>query len=282
MRRRSALSSLIVLPAALPPARAATAGPSAAPTPAAAINKAGSLRMLTQRAAKAYLMLGQRIAPARARVILDESIATFDARLAELAVAAATPDARTAHEQLARRWVEYRAVLVAPPSLDGAREIYVLGELAQEAAHRLTLALERASPTPADHLVNLAGRQRMLGQRAAKYALFIAWKVQPQAAAMELSLARSWFSPAMRQLEAGARDDATRAQLGRVDREWVAFGRALDRTLDRAPTPAKRVEVADRSERLLELSEALVWLFERQADAAARASAASAASALTR
>lgn len=264
VRRRDAVVALGAALAALD-ARAAAAEAAAALTPAAAINLAGRQRMLTQRAAKAYLMLVLQIDPPRARAILDQSTTRFDAQLAELSRYATHPDARAALDQLGQRWRDYRALLASPPGVDGAREVYGQSELAQEAAHRLTLTLERTAGTPADRVVNIAGRQRMLGQRIAKYALFVAAKVQPHAARMELSLARSEFAAALYQLAVGPHDDEIGAQLQRLDAEWAGC-RAL---LDRPASAATLAELVDRSERMLEASEALVSLYERRAAGAA-------------
>ncbi len=266
------VAALAALPAAPALAAAAASAATAALSPASALNKAGRQRMLTHRAAKAYLMLGLQIDPARAHAILDQSSALFDSQLAELAGFASTPDARDALDKLGQRWSEYRVVLAAPPSVERAGDIYVLSELAQEAAHRLTLAVERAGTTRAHRLVNVAGRQRMLAQRMAKYALFIAWKVQPLAARMELNFARSEFSSALYQLAVGPRDDAIGTQLQQLDTEWRAFRSALDRPA----TPLALVEIVDRSERMLEVSETLVLLYERQAGAAPAGSGAAA------
>ncbi|HPP82140.1 MAG TPA: type IV pili methyl-accepting chemotaxis transducer N-terminal domain-containing protein [Rubrivivax sp.] len=274
----AALFAALAAPAAAPPpAGASAAGLPVAPAPVAVLNVAGRQRMLIQRACKAYLMLGQQIAPPRARAMLDDSIARFEAQLLELSRLAPSADARAALGKLQLSWREYRAVLTAPPSVAGAQELYLLGEPAQEAAHRLTLAVERAAPTPADRLVNVAGRQRMLAQRMAKYALFIAWGVQPHAARMELNLARSEFSTTMYQLATGLRNDAIGVQLERLDAQWQAYRPLFDRPL----TPAMLADIAERSERMLDAGETLVSLYERLAlamPAAARASGAASGS----
>lgn len=265
MRARAALLALAAATVLPWPDAAVAATGTAALAPAAAINTAGRERMLTQRAAKAYLMLALQIDPARARTILDDSVARFDAQFALLAAGATSPELRAAHRLLAQRWSAYRAVLAASPSREGAREVYVLSEDTEGAAHRLTLTIERTQGTPVDRLVNIAGRQRMLAQRMAKYALFAAYQVQPDAARMELTLARAQFSPALRQLERAPGDDEIRAQLARLDAEWNVY-RAV---LDRPPSPTAWAEIGARSERMLEVSEALVTLYERQAAGAA-------------
>jgi hypothetical protein len=49
-----------------------------------AINKSGRLRMLSQRGAKAWLLLVQGVLPERAKSILAQSLASFEQILGEL------------------------------------------------------------------------------------------------------------------------------------------------------------------------------------------------------
>lgn len=76
-----------------------------------AINKAGRQRMLSQRLAKAYLMLGLGILPERANGLLKDSLSLFDAQLAELGRFVPNDGVRIALAQLERAWDEYRPEL---------------------------------------------------------------------------------------------------------------------------------------------------------------------------
>ncbi len=236
-------------------------------TPAGAINLAGRQRMLSQRLAKAYLMIGQEIQPERARAILDQSTTLFEQQLAQLQGFTPTADVSKALEQLKRSWGDYKPALAARPTVEGARQIYDLSEAVQEAAHRLTLAYEMTTAgRPADRLVNVAGRQRMLSQRIAKYYLFMAWNVNAHASQMEMSMARAEFSSGMNRLFAAPQQsEAIKAELAQLDREWVAYGAALRDVPDRAVLKRRAPEIADLSERVLERTERIVALYEKQA-----------------
>jgi len=240
-------------------------------TVSTAINKAGRQRMLSQRLAKAYLMVGQGILPERANGLLKDSLSLFDAQLAELKGFVPNDGVRVALAQLERAWNEYRPMLTAPADAKGASQVYELNELVQTAAHRLTLAYEKSAAGRSDRLVNIAGRQRMLSQRMAKYYLFQVWGVNTPAARMELNLARTEFSSAMHQLYIAPRTiPEIDTVLKNLDREWIQYREALSVRRDAAEFMHAAADIVERSEHVLELTEKLVALYEQQAKAANR------------
>jgi nitrate/nitrite-specific signal transduction histidine kinase len=234
----------------------------------AAINKAGRQRMLIQRMAKAWVMIGLGVQPERGRTILDESLVRFEGQLTDLNSFAPSEDVRRALTQLERAWQAYRAALRTAPNRQHALAVYDHSEIAQEAAHRLTLAYEKTSGASAHRLVNIAGRQRMLSQRLAKFWLFQAWDVNVIAARMELNFAGAEFASGMRQLHGTA---GTSPAIGRVveqlDRDWIAYQGALAEKRDTATMRRSAPEVVELSERVLATAERLVALYESQAGA---------------
>ena len=262
------VAAVLIGNAMVPDVRAATQG---GMTIAAAINQAGRQRMLSQRLAKAWLMIGQDIQPQQAWTILQDSLSRFETQLAELQGFTPNADVHDALMQLERAWADYKTALASVPNLAHARQIYATNEVVQEAAHRLTLAYEKLAPEPTYRLVNIAGRQRMLSQRMAKFYLFRVWGVNTGAASMEINFARAEFSSGMHQLYSTLHTNPDiKAALERLDREWVAYREALLAPSDAAGKKRAAMEVAERSERVLESCEQLVTLFERQAGAAAR------------
>jgi nitrate/nitrite-specific signal transduction histidine kinase len=228
---------------------------------AAALNKAGRQRMLSQRATKAWLMIGQGIAPERGATILTDSLSLFETQLAELKGFAPNDEVRQALGQLERDWQTCKAAFAAVPRLENAGALYEANETVQATAHRLTLAYEKAAPLPAYRLVNMAGRQRMLSQRLAKMYLFRNWGVHARAAEMELNMARAEFASGMYQLSVSLyTTPEIKAALAELNREWEPYQQALAAARAAAP-------IMDMSERVLAAAERLVALYEKQAGA---------------
>ena len=246
----------------------ADAADSATVSVGSAINKAGRQRMLAQRMAKAWIMIGLGIQPKRGQMILDESQSRFEKQLAELRDFVPNESVRKAQARLDREWHSYRAALRATPGRQNALAVYDHSELTQEAAHRLTLAYEKLSGTPANRLVNIAGRQRMLSQRMAKFWLFQAWDVNTAAARMELNFARAEFASGMHQLYNAPRASTeTSAAIEQLDRDWITYRAVLVERRDAAAMRGAAPEVVELSERILASIEQLVTLCEQQADA---------------
>lgn len=238
----------------------------------AALNLSGRQRMLSQRLAKAWAMRGLEILPERARVILDESLALQQSQFADLKGMVPTDDVNVALGRLERSWGVYRSALASPSHPRDAHAVYDLSEQTQERAHRLTLAYEKASRTPAaERLINVAGRQRMLSQRLAKFYLFGAWGVNPVAAQMEVNFARAEFSSGMKQLfTALDKVAALRPALEDLERAWVAYHDLFVASPQGGFLRRTAGQVAEHSELILPIAERLVTLVEQQAQSRSR------------
>ena len=240
-------------------------------TVVAAINMAGRQRMLSQRQAVAWLMIGLDVAPDRGRVILKESLARFDTQLAELKTYTPTTDVRNALSGLEREWTDYRVLLNTAPARAMAHRLYAQSDAVQAAAHRLTLAYEKISGAADDRLVNIAGRQRMLSQRQAKFYLLQAWEVNTAAARMEMNYARAEFASGMHQLYTSMdRSPDIKAAVEQLEREWLAYRDALVAPRAAAGQRRAAADVVTLSEQVLATAERLVALYEAQAAAGGR------------
>lgn len=230
----------------------------------AAINKAGRQRMLSQRMAKAYFQIALAVEPERSRRILDNAVLTFDRQLAELKSFAPSPEIKASYLKLDRTWQRYRQALTGavPTQAEGA-SILALSEEVLVLAQQGVQQLETYAGTAAARVVNIAGRQRMLSERMAKFYQARAWKVGVEQATAEIDKARLEFVAALDELVAAPVNTAAlREELDLVRQQWIFFAHALAES----STNSKRhsATVAASSERILETMETIVGLYERQ------------------
>jgi hypothetical protein len=234
-----------------------------------AVNMAGRQRMLSQRMVKAYLMLGQGIAPADARTLMQGSIDQFESQLAALKAFQPTPKVRHAVSLVEGAWATCRPLLTAPPSQDGAVELYDASEALQQAAHSAVLAYVDVNAAVIDHLVGLAGRQRMLSQRMAKFYFYRSWGLYDAPADMELHLSRAHFTAVLIQIERSPLvSSQAQAALAQLRREWEPYQQALFASRDPVKMRTNAARVAQLSERVLAAAENLVTQLVAQSQGA--------------
>ena len=225
------------------------------------VNRAGQLRMLSQRIVKlqALLACGSSVDEAGPRLAASVERVEQTLTLLERQLSSATfGDLLGA---LAGPWGELKAALSAGASPTGLPAIDALAEQLLEAAERLTAALEAAGVKPTLAVINLCGRQRMLSQRLAKQALLGVLLGgdagrDAQEAARETMEA---FETALGRLRAAPlSSEEIRAALDASTQAWheLLSGAA------QAGNEGGRAELARASEGLLELFETLTERYE--------------------
>ena len=228
----------------------------------AAINKAGQQRMLSQRVAKSYFQIGQKIDVDRSKKVLDSSVAAFDRQLGELKAYAPSPEIKDAYQALEKSWLAYKGLLVGPISPENGRKVLLMSDEVLGLAQQGTVLLEKKSGTSAGHLVNLSGRQRMLSQRMAKYYQAAAWGIATERDTGNLDRARKDFVDAQAELSAARVNTQQITEgLALVNQQWMFFDNALGQKsgVDMRPQQV----VATTSERMLEEMELVVDLYEK-------------------
>lgn len=227
---------------------------------AEAVNRAGQLRMLSQRIVKLYALAagGDPAAPAALR----DAAAQVVERLGRLGQTLSRPTFGDLLDAAVEAWGELQAGLGAPPVVQRLEAVDAAAERLLVAAERLTHALEVASPIAAIGIVNRAGRQRMLSQRLAKQALIAALVDGPPAAqaAADAVLTIESFERALGELrEAPLGSAAVHEGLSQAGDDW-------QRTLAgvrSAGSAAGRDALAAASDALLERFEQLTAEYGR-------------------
>lgn len=255
-------AALAVLPT---PALPQAAPPRLLDTPGA-IDLAGRMRMLSQRCTKAYLQWGQAIATDSARTQLQDSIRSCDAHLAALRTFQPNPAVQAGLPQLQTLWAQLKALLADEPSRTGAVALYDANETLQSAAHYLTVSYSNGTSNQLEHLIGLAGRQRMLSQRMAKFFFYRCWGLFEAPADMEMHLSRAHFTTVLGQFETSRHvSSAAQAAAANTRQVWEPYQQALFASKDPADMRTHAERVAAGSEQVLAATEELVALLVAQA-----------------
>lgn len=232
-----------------------------------AINKAGRQRMLSQRLAKSYMALGQKVQTESAERILDASLALFDRQLVELKAFAPTGDIRATYAQLEARWADYKTALIGTAASRGAADtVLSLSGQILALANKGTLQLEAVSGKDLGRLVNLSGRQRMLSQRMAALYLGATWGIQVAQSKAEIQALKEEFLKAHQVLKTAPQaTDAIRAELGLAETQFVFFDAALMTLQPSVQNPQNEANVFTTSERILQVMDNVTGLYAKVA-----------------
>jgi CRP-like cAMP-binding protein len=222
------------------------------------INGAGRQRALSQRMAKSWLMLEQGLLARQSRQILRQSVSLFDSRLRELEAQTAGTENQATCAELARLWPRYRALLERPPNPGDAHRLFAINEEVLDVADMLARGFTKTEGTLKGQLVNLAGRGRMLSQRAAKHFMFRQMGIKAANCRSQIDEANEEFSAALGQLKVVARDTpGFAARLESSINLWQLFRSSME-VANPADFPHVARKVFRISEDLLNRTDAMV------------------------
>lgn len=229
-----------------------------------AMNRAGQLRMLSQRLVRLAAQQLLRIATRDTAVLKAQSMQRVRDNLEMLMKQCADTAAQPAWARTASCWRALDEAL-GLPRMDAAtlRHIDVLAAAMLDAAERLTEALQEAAGRRALHIVNQCGRQRMRVQRIAKESLLAATAAAgndtPQGWLRRQEAALDAFELAQRELEqAPLTSPEIRTTLAQVRDEWLR----LLGGVGACDTDAGRRALVQASEALLERLDSLTAAYE--------------------
>jgi hypothetical protein len=228
-----------------------------------AINKAGAQRMLSQRMGKAWLALVHGIEKTSALQVLEKSMSVFERQLHELKAFAPNADIKTTYTQLESSWHDYKTQLSgSAPQKSSAGALLQQDSKVLALAHQGTQQFESLLGKPQGKLINLAGRQRMLSQRMAKFYLAAKLPVESTMAALEIDKARTEFMAAMTTLRQAPEATARiKDELLLADGQWVFFDMALQRLQQGQGSLKQLSEVFIASENLLSVMDNVTNLY---------------------
>ncbi|MDB5848521.1 MAG: response regulator receiver protein [Rhodoferax sp.] len=230
-----------------------------------AVNRAGQLRMLSQRLIKLQL-LHLAGASLQVQTLLADSVQRIDANITGLDKSLSKPSFGDLLGAVAKGWGELKAGLEAKGGPD-ARQLMALDSLAERLlsdAERLTNDLEHAGAAPPLHVLNVVARQRMLSQRYAKFALLSAMGAGGGVAARNkagMLEARAAFDQALNYLnDIPLTSTGIRASLASGSAHWKTM---LEATAGLGQSGAAVEQLAAASEGVLEVFELLTADYER-------------------
>ena len=228
---------------------------------AEALNTAGLQRMLSQRTASAYLMLGAQVRSERAGEQLAAGRAQVESNLQALRDYAPSAQIEAALRQSQQSWQRLDALLGESPRQDQVSAVLAAADGFLADSEALVQAIEQHSGQSAAQLVNRCGRQRMLSQRIAALYLAISWQGGEAQRAAEFERAVDAFEDGLRELRAAPQNSARIVQaLDQVEAQW-RFARAGFRLAeDRRYVPTV---VVTTSESLLWKMDALTTDYQR-------------------
>ena len=236
----------------------------AAISDAEAINRAGMQRMLGQRIARSYLMIGTDTRVEQAASQLDSSIASVEENTQLLEGYAPNDSIRKLLNSAIETWHQYRQLALSKPDAKHSIEVLRLSERFLAQSEALVQAIERHSGNQAARLVNRSGRQRMLSQRIAMLYLAMAWKLPDAQLHSQFDEAVAEFERGLDELrKAPQNTESVVRQLEQVTAQWRFARAGFDLAENSQYVPTVIVTTSDS---LLRKMEQLTEDYKRLAD----------------
>ena len=232
------------------------------------LNRAGQLRMLSQRLVK---LVGLQLAGVQRGQVterLKESKLHIENNISALGKSLSPATFGDLLGQVMHTWSRLRQALQQEPRVGELGPVDELAELLLHEAERLTGSLQNAGAAPPLQVLNTAGRQRMLSQRYAKYALLCALGDTALFARHEAGMAESRADIDegllyLNQIPLTSPEIRTTLQAAATGWQQLLEAVEASRGTTGAPQLASLDRIAVSSEALLEVFEQLTALYER-------------------
>lgn len=133
------------------------------------VDIAGRQRMLSQRMAKDYMYVGNKVAVSNAKRQLQASFKEFKAAHEKLTNSINNEEIKNLLSFVQMSMEDFEVMINEPFSTDNAQLVLDLSESLLEGSQYVVSSLREFLNIKASKIVDISGRQRMLSQRIAKY-----------------------------------------------------------------------------------------------------------------
>ncbi len=194
------------------------------------LNLAGKQRMLSQRIAKNYFYKGMGVNTSKSSKQLAESLAQFNQTLSKLDKEAQNKKIKKMLMYISLSNDDFMSMSSEAYSLENGALILDLSDSMLEGSQYIVKALREKTHKQSSILVDLAGKQRMLSQRIAKYYISYQAGIKDKNSIVQMNEAVKEFTEAQQKLMNNKTNSAEiNAKLQKVDKLWkVVYDFYLD------------------------------------------------------
>jgi len=185
------------------------------------IDVAGKQRMLSQRIAKDYLYIGEKVAVSKASRQLKASLDELVSAHKVLVDSINDPEITNLLSFVELSIEDFRATANEPFNLDNAQLIIDLSESMLEGSQYVVDSLKEKVKVKESAIVGKAGKQRMLAQRIAKYYIAYQAGIKDKNTIDQMKAAVAEFADAHKTLMANpSNTPEINRRLNEIDRLW--------------------------------------------------------------
>lgn len=185
------------------------------------INLAGKQRMLSQRIVKNYLYAGNHIATVKAEKQLQESLAQLKKAHRTLTRSITNPEIKNLLDFVKMSTEDFSEISNEEFTMNSAQLVIDLSESMLEGSQYVVDSLKDAAKIKESKIVGIAGRQRMLAQRIAKYYIAYQSGIKDKNTIHQMSKAVKMFAASHEKLMKNSTNSPEiNRKLNQVGRLW--------------------------------------------------------------